>query len=357
MSPRLCLLALIIVLFSGAAATLRAAPVEVIPAELHGAIQPQVAMSPSGKIHVVFGKDASIYHTTSADGARTFSKPVQVGSVPKLALGMRRGPRITATENLVTVTAQGDGDLHAWTSADNGATWAAVANLNDKPKSAREGFHAIAGDGKGMVAAVWLDGRNGGAEVWSTVSHDGGATWSPNVQVYKSPDGHVCECCNPSVAIDPQGKIAVMFRNWLGGSRDMYLATSSDGGKAFTPAEKLGTGTWKLNGCPMDGGGIAFAAPGKAVTAWRRENAIFSTDGKAAEQRVAGGMQPIAVTGKFGTAYLWEQGRGLMLKKGMSSPSRFANGASFASTAVAPGQDPVIVWEGGDRSIFADVLH
>ena len=37
------------------------APVEIIPAEMRGAIQPQVAVAPSGKIHVTFGKGNAVY--------------------------------------------------------------------------------------------------------------------------------------------------------------------------------------------------------------------------------------------------------------------------------------------------------
>jgi hypothetical protein len=67
--------------------------VEAIPPELRGAVQPQVAVAPSGRIHVVFGKDTAIYHTASANG-RSFSAPVKIGELEKLALRMRRGPRI-----------------------------------------------------------------------------------------------------------------------------------------------------------------------------------------------------------------------------------------------------------------------
>ena len=103
---------------------LAAAPLEILPPEWRGAVQPQVAVEPSGRLHVVFGKESAIYHTTSPDG-RTFSAPVKIGELEKLALRMRRGPRVTATDHLVLVTAisHADGNLHAWTSADAGATW------------------------------------------------------------------------------------------------------------------------------------------------------------------------------------------------------------------------------------------
>ena len=113
-----------------ATAMLTAAPVEIVPPEMSGAVQPQVAVAPSGRIHVVFGKDNAIYHTTSPDG-RAFSAPVKVGELEKLALRRRRGPRVTATDKLVLVTAVShtDGNLHAWTSPDTGKTWVEIAPL------------------------------------------------------------------------------------------------------------------------------------------------------------------------------------------------------------------------------------
>src|SRR5471032_2921812 len=91
------------------------ASVEIVPREFRGAIQPQVAVAPGGRIHVVFGRDGVIFHTSSADG-RAFSAPVRIASLEKLALGMRRGPRVTARDGLILVAAisHADGLLHTW---------------------------------------------------------------------------------------------------------------------------------------------------------------------------------------------------------------------------------------------------
>ncbi len=65
-----------------------------------------------------------------------------------------------------------------------------------------------------------------------------------------------------------------MFRNWLNGSRDLYKMESDNSGSSFSKAVKLGTDTWKLNGCPMDGGGIVFYN-NKVHTIWRRHDQLF----------------------------------------------------------------------------------
>lgn len=341
MSARLSLAAALSLI----APLLSAEPVEILPPELRGALQPQVAVAPSGRIHVVFGKDTAIFHTTSPDG-HTFSAPVKAGTLEKLALKMRRGPRVTATDRLVLVTAisLADGNVHAWTSADTGATWKESAPLNTVAKSAVEGLHAVAGDGRGLVAAVWLDMRTKGMEPWCRVSRDGGATWAADFSIYQSPDGHICECCVPTVAISPTGEIAAMWRNWLGGSRDMYLATSRDG-RTFSPAQKLGTGTWKLNGCPMDGGSLAFTPAGKWLTVWRRERTVFASETSTAEtQLAANATQPVAAYAGKTPLILWESNGALMLQRGTDSPTRFAENAAAASI-VSGAESAVIAWE------------
>jgi hypothetical protein len=342
---------------------LRAAPVEIVPPELRGALQPQVAVAPAGRIHVTFGKGNAIYHTASLDAGRAFTKPVKVGELPKLALGMRRGPRIVASDKVLAITAisPDDGNLHAWASKDGGATWQAGKSINDVAKSAREGLHAMAGDGRGNALVTWLDLRNGGTELWRATSVDGGVTWSANAPVYKSPDGHICECCHPSAAMEAQGRAAVMWRNWLGGSRDMYAALSSDGGKTFADAQKLGSGTWKLNGCPMDGGAIALDAAGKPLTAWRREKTVFASELAGSETQLAdSSAQPVVVSTKNGAYELWESGGNMILRKGNFSPARFADNARFATAAPFPKGGAVVVWESqvkGIATLLAEVLE
>lgn len=353
--------ALLAVLCSSAA--LHTAPVEIVPPDLHGALQPQVAVAPAGRIHVTFGKGNAIYHTASLDAGRTFTKPAKVGELPKLALGMRRGPRIAATDKVLAITAISptDGNLHAWASKDGGATWKAAANINDAPNSAREGLHAMAGDGKGNAFVTWLDLRNDGTELWRATSADGGATWGANALVYKSPDGHICECCHPSAAMDAQGRAAVMWRNWLGGSRDMYAALSTDGGKTFGAAQKLGSGTWKLNGCPMDGGALALDAAGNPLTVWRREKTVFASGIAGVEEQLAdSSAQPVIVNGKGGTFALWESAGGMMLRKGNAGAVRFADGARFAAVAVLPKGGAIIVWEShahGEATLLAETVE
>src|SRR5690606_37793894 len=72
--------------------------------------QPQAAVDEHGTIYVAFGSKDSIYVCTSRDRGKTYGEPVALGSVPRLALGMRRGPRIVAGKGVAVVSAIGHED-------------------------------------------------------------------------------------------------------------------------------------------------------------------------------------------------------------------------------------------------------
>ena len=345
--------------------------VSVIPAgTLPDAREPQVAVSGTGKVLVAYGVKNAIYCSVSGDGGRTYATPVRVAEAGVLALGMRRGPRIAAAGKSVVITAvyggQGrgrDGDLLAWRSQDGGTSWYGPSKVNDVPGSAREGLHGMAASPQGALTCAWLDLRSKGTKIYAAVSQDGGATWSGNRLVYKSPDGSVCECCHPSVAYDAKGRLYIMWRNWLGGSRDMYLTRSDDGCATFGPAQKLGVGTWPLNACPMDGGSVAVAANGTVTTFWQRDGRMFECVPGSEERVVGPGVQGWASTGVPGTPIVWlERRRGtLMVQSPHQRPTALAESADDPVIASAPnGRGPVVVvfqtMTGGASTIMSAVL-
>jgi len=334
-----------------------AASFEILPSG--SGVQPQLAASPNGTFHMVFGRGDAVFYSGSSDG-KAFTTPVKVGEVEKLALGRRRGPRIAATDGVIAITAisHPDGMIHSWTSSDAGKTWRAGAAVNGSPASAREGLHAMAGDGKGAVAVAWLDSRSGKNQLWSRVSKDGGVTWQPETKVYESPDGHICECCHPSVAIGPKGEISAMWRNWLGGARDMWVATSTDGGKTFGEAGKLGTGTWKLNACPMDGGSMAYLGNGSLAAVFRRELLVIAAKQSDRTESALAPMaaQPVMATRQGGSpVYVWQQGGTIQLQDGRQHRS-LGTGEFPAIVAAPNGASVLVAWQGEGESIQGELL-
>jgi BNR repeat-like domain len=274
----------------------------VSPRAFPKAQQPQAAVSPAGRVYLVFGAGNAVYCTASDDGT-SYGEPVKVGEVGALALGMRRGPRVAATCKAVVVTAVGgkegrgrDEDLLAWRS-DDGRSWQGPVAVNRVAGSAREGLHQTAAAPDGTVYCVWLDLREKKTQVYGAASADGGASWQGERLVYASPDGSVCECCQPQAAYDPKGRLHVMWRNHVGGARDLYLASSEDHGKTFGKAVKLGEGTWTLSACPMDGGGLADDAGGGPTTVWMRKKEVFRCTPGEPEVSLGKGEQPWAAPG------------------------------------------------------------
>lgn len=361
------------------------AAAENTPSDVGQGRQPQVAVT-STRAFIAYAKDGAIYCVSSPDGGKTFGAPVKVAQPANMPVGMRRGPRIAATETAVVITAiqrpsGRDGDLVAWRSTDEGKTWSPVAKpLNTQPGAAREGLHGMAAGPGGAMFCVWLDLRNtpsshghgGNTELWGARSSDGGATWSPDALLYRSPQKSVCQCCHPSVAYSAEGKsVAVMFRNELAGNRDMYVMESRDGGRTFSPAKKLGVGTWELNACPMDGGMITYPGFGQEreggagaaapVTAWRRAGEVFISRPGEREQKVGNGQQPWVTSRGSVSVVAWISGRPgrLLVRWGDEQPITVADRASDPSIAASPtGRGAVLAaWESNGRVMAQAVPH
>ncbi|MCC7335412.1 MAG: exo-alpha-sialidase [Pirellulaceae bacterium] len=363
------IVSLVVLLSSTVVPLLANDPVCVVSSEnVPGAQQPRVAIDPAGHIYVAFGANEDIYVCKSVDRGQTYTVPVKVGHVGKLALGMRRGPRIVADKNLIVVTAisHESGNLMVWRSDDSGETWTHPTNINDQPKVAREGLHGMAIGPDGLIFCTWLDLRNERTQIYGASSQDGGKTWTENRRIYASPSGTVCECCHPSVAINDDGVVYVLWRNALDGNRDMFLARSDDSGQTFGGAEKLGIGSWKLNACPMDGGELTVATDGSPLTVWRRNQQVFATDvgGRSRERLLGLGEQPSIAANENGRYLVWVSRRGgdLMLSAPeANTPIRLSESAADPVISAPRSIDGpvVLVWESGkkpDTSIMASVV-
>jgi len=308
--------------------------------------QPQLAAA-GGTVALVFGSGESIWLARSTDDGRLFDAPVKVADLPKLLLGRHRGPRVAIAGGamLVSAIASVPGDLLVWRSTDGGRTWSPPRAVNDQPTAAREGLHAMAADSAGHVTVAWLDDRGGkGKRLYGAFSNDGGATWGRNVMLYESPSGSICECCHPSLAALGSGEFTVMWRNSLNGYRDMYTMRLG-GGAALGAAQREGNGSWKLEACPMDGGGVAVR-DGRVGSAWRREKDIYLAELGRPERKLGAGQDVALAANNQGWYAVWSSHAGIQaMVPGGTEITQLSPAGAFPAVVTTAGGVVMAAWE------------
>ncbi len=266
---------------------------------------PAITKDENQNIHLVYGKGDSIMYMFSKNKGVTFSIPELVTSLKDLVAYATRGPQISISKKGVAIiAADRSGNIFSYLK-DQSGKWVKTARVNDADTTDKEGFLTLSSSDQNNLFAVWTDLRNDHRnKIYGSRSGDGGSTWQKNMLVYASPDSTICECCKPSVAMDGN-KIIVMFRNWLKGNRDLYLIQSFNAGETFGEAEKLGNGSWALDGCPMDGGGLAFNDKGIVQTVWRRQSKIYSCEPGKQEKEIGEGKSCCIETLNGRNIYAW----------------------------------------------------
>jgi hypothetical protein len=314
---------------------------------------PSLVKDKHNTMQLVYGNGDSIMYSYTTDAGQIFSKPTLISILPELAASHTRGPQIASTSNGLVVTAcNASGNIYSYVKTTSGA-WQQTGKVNDRDTTAKENLMALGADGN-LAFAVWLDLRdNKHNKIYGSQSTDGGKTWSNNILVYASPDTTVCECCKPSVQV--KGKnVYVMFRNWLNGNRDMYVVQSNDGGESFAEAQKLGTGSWKLDGCPMDGGGLAVNEKGEVQTVWRREATIYASTVGTPEAEIGQGKGCTleSVNGK--NVYAWTENGNVTVLTPQGQKKMIGNGSAPQLKALNSG-NVICVWE-HEKQIHARVV-
>lgn len=202
----------------------------------------------------------------------------------------------------------------------------------------------MAAGAQGEIAAVWLDLRGTGTKLYGSYSNDDGATWSKNILIYESPEGTICQCCDPSIAFAGKHRFQIMFRNVLAGARDMYLANWDLKGQVASP-RKLGNGSWNLNACPMDGGGLALR-DGSSVAAWRRDQTVYLGEPGQPEIALGEGKDVALALSRGGSYVAWVDKSGVEVYSSRTKAiSRLSDTGSFATVTTTSNGSVLAAWE------------
>lgn len=210
--------------------------------------------------HGTQGKTFDLYHQRSADGGVSWSPRHKIDRGDRALAGAHRGmdPQIAAAgDTLVAMWTMpgtdkwGSGPLATSRSRDGGRTWTPGVNPTDDGSTEGHSFIELGTDAQSRFHAFWLDSRDGGQGLRTSVSADGGRTWSKNLTI----DSRTCECCwNKTLATGPNAMF-VLYRDK--DPRDMAIARTDDGGRTWNRRATVGAFNWQFDGCPHVGGGLA----------------------------------------------------------------------------------------------------
>jgi hypothetical protein len=195
--------------------------------------------------------DSEILLSRSTDDGKTWSKPIEIDAHP----GLPRDDN-GAAEGFAGVVAP-DGTLYAvWSqddrimlasSRDGGKTFSrarpivhtAPTMFAVQTLERANGFPQIAIDPRSKrLFVAWSDYRNGDLDVFCATSTDGGRTWTPAVRVNNDAIHDGAEQFFQWLAVDPvDGTADVVFYDRRGDPHNrkqiVVLARSTDGGRSF----------------------------------------------------------------------------------------------------------------------------
>jgi hypothetical protein len=317
--------------------------------------QPQMTIDDQGILRIIYGNGDKIFCATSADNGITFPDIQLVGEIKDMHLGMSRGPQLATSKNYSMVTAiDKSGFIHSFQLHHASGKWSKEKMVNDLPGSAPEGLMNIGSDQMDNFYAVWLDIRNDhNNKIYFSKTTNQGVSWTKNTMVYQSPEKTVCECCKPSIVIN-RSNIFILFRNKINGSRDLYVTQSDLKENRFDQPIKLGFGTWKLNACPMDGGGIIVDEKNKVSTVWQRDGKIFFSKPNEEEKEIGTGRN-CSISDPDHPIITWQEGRNLKLKELNNAKESIIGEGGFIKSIRSRNHEIVCTWEDDGKVLFRKI--
>jgi len=245
-----------------------------------------IAVDANGNIYVVWEDlgnflDYDIYFAKSTDGGISFESNVRVnddnstvtfGAFPTIAVD------INGNIYVVWQDRRNDGSSHIYfaKSTDGGIYFEPNIRVDDSSHSG-QGKPSIAVDANGNIYVAWEDWRNDNPDIYFSKSTDEGASFEPNVRVDDTGSSTGMQN-EPSVTVDTNGNIYVVWHDYRNNVSDIYFSKSTDGGTSFEPNLRINDHV----GSQYQGKynpSIAVDANGNIYVAWEdRRNSLFDND-------------------------------------------------------------------------------
>jgi hypothetical protein len=298
---RLTLLIICLALVAGCkhvAATRDNAPPQPVQISAAGvdAAEPATAVAADGTFYVAWvnhdAKQADVMLAHFNHKAEPLGSPVRVNRQPGAATAWRgdqpsvavapKGAVYVLWTNRVEDGDKHGTDIYLSTSTDGGQSFTSEVKVNDDKAPGAHGMHSLAVAKDGRIYAAWLDERDVHApmpstkaeghhmesnrDVYFASSTDGGRTFSANQKLASD----ACPCCKTALAVSPDGTLYAGWRQVLPGSyRHIAVASSTDFGTKFSKPVIVSDDRWMLQGCPVSGPSLSVdAASGSLKVVW-----------------------------------------------------------------------------------------
>lgn len=236
---------------------------------------PQIGTRASGELFLLHLRDKAVWLKTSGDGGDSFEEAIKVNDGGEVASHSENTPMMivrTMREFYVLWTAE-DGNerssLRLAGSVDWGKSFGKPVAV-DPTGPVSQSFYTLAVGPDGVIYAAWLDsrdrgqGKSGSSGLYIARSTNRGQSFEKSIRVALN----VCPCCRPSIAFTDAKTVHIGWRGVLDGDvRDVFVATSTDGGATFPISGRIAEDNWQINGCPHSGPSLA-TLNGKLFIAW-----------------------------------------------------------------------------------------
>lgn len=237
---------------------------------------PQLGVRASGELFLLHLKDNNIWLQTSSDGGDSFDEGVRVNDGGAIASHSENTPVMvvrTMREFYVVWTAN-DGHQHTALRLASSVDWGMSFGKSvpiDPSGMASQSFYTLAVAPDGVIYVAWLDGRDrdqnkqGSSALYLAKSTNRGQSFQKSVRVALN----VCPCCRPSITFGENKTVHIGWRGVLDNDiRDIFVATSTDGGATFCSSTRVAEDNWQINGCPHSGPSLATLGS-RLFAAWR----------------------------------------------------------------------------------------
>lgn len=214
---------------------------------------PSITIDKNEDIYIVWADERNgnydIYFSKSTNGGESFNTNVRVNddtgsssqSAPSLAVDGNGNVYIVWTDGRNKGIDDYNLDIYFAKSTNGGGSYNTNIPVNDNIGLSSQKDPSITIDRSGNIFVVWTDKRNKGSDddnsdIYFAKSNNGSSSFDTDIRV--NDDTGIHYQSNPSIAIDNDGNIYVVWMDCRNGepnkyNYDIYLAKSTDEGTSF----------------------------------------------------------------------------------------------------------------------------